>query len=178
MVCSSVQHILRTLNVPDLGPLQCTRHLIHTPVSAGHRVITLRSSPQSMSEIAQSSNRVGLSSHKVNYLGLTRLYRGYLDQQLFASTRSMVGPWTSTFPGESQRLIFELARFSHALLTSNQQENFGICPRKGALFHLQFAKLYLFFFHIFRGLGDSEISIAFIDAAHGATTCYDDQGLG
>ncbi|KAH7228618.1 hypothetical protein B0J15DRAFT_473245 [Fusarium solani] len=64
-----------------------------------------------------------------------------------------VGPWTSTFP--------------------DHQENFGTCPRKGALFHLQFAKPYLFF-HIFRGLGNSEISIAFMDAAHGATTCYDD----
>ncbi|KAJ3539905.1 hypothetical protein NM208_g5293 [Fusarium decemcellulare] len=60
-----------------------------------------------------------------------------------------VGHWTSTFP--------------------EYQENFGTFPRKGALFHFQFAKLYLFS-HIFRGLGDSEIPMAFIDAAHGATT--------
>ncbi|KAF4468374.1 Zn 2cys6 transcription factor [Fusarium albosuccineum] len=59
-----------------------------------------------------------------------------------------VGHWTSTFP--------------------EYQENFGTFPRKGALFHFQFAKLYLFS-HIFRGLGDSEIPMAFMDAAHGAT---------
>lgn len=49
------------------------------------------------------------------------------------------------------------------------QENFGTFPRKGALFHFQFAKLYLYS-HVFRGLRHSAVPAPFLEAARGAAS--------
>ncbi|RMJ10920.1 hypothetical protein CDV36_009417 [Fusarium kuroshium] len=77
-------------------------------------------------------------------VGDQRLINGFsrqLDQ--------WVGHWSTTFP--------------------EYQENFGAFPRKGALFHFHFAKLYLFS-HVFRGLQASAVPPAFLEAAHGAAS--------
>ncbi|CAH0044505.1 unnamed protein product [Clonostachys solani] len=59
-----------------------------------------------------------------------------------------LGRWSTTFP--------------------EVQEGFGTFPRKGCVFHYQFAKLYLLS-HVFHGLGCSPIPSEFLEAAHGAT---------
>uniref|UniRef100_A0A8H7N0R4 Zn(2)-C6 fungal-type domain-containing protein n=1 Tax=Bionectria ochroleuca TaxID=29856 RepID=A0A8H7N0R4_BIOOC len=59
-----------------------------------------------------------------------------------------VGRWSTTFP--------------------EVQDGFGTFPRKGCVFHYQFAKLYLLS-HVFHGLGCSPIPTEFLEAAHGAT---------
>ncbi|KAK7224754.1 hypothetical protein V2G26_012757 [Clonostachys chloroleuca] len=58
------------------------------------------------------------------------------------------GRWSTTFP--------------------EVQEGFGTFPRKGCVFHYQFAKLHLLS-HVFHGLGCSPIPTEFLEAAHGAT---------
>lgn len=55
------------------------------------------------------------------------------------------------------------------MLVIEYQENFGTFPRKGAVFHFQFAKLYLYS-HVFRGLHDSIVPGPFLEAANGAIT--------
>lgn len=49
------------------------------------------------------------------------------------------------------------------------QDGIGTFPRKGALFHFQFAKLYLYS-HVFRGLHSSPPPPSFLEAARGAVS--------
>ncbi|TPX15798.1 uncharacterized protein E0L32_000132 [Thyridium curvatum] len=81
-----------------------------------------------------------------------------------------LGHWSTLFPGQNLSLLrIGSRRKANTISITEVQEHFGHFPRKGALFHCHFAKLFLYS-HVFRGLRDSAVPPPFLEAAHGAAT--------